>query len=85
MADHLRTKLVAGALANAVAPRPRCRSDLPFGQGLPGGFKRSSQHLESGGADGQASRMDDGADGAVADEVAGCASASAGGRARVLA
>jgi hypothetical protein len=52
---------------------------------LEGGFNRSSQHLDSGGADGQASGLDDGADGGFADEVAGCAGASAGGRARVLA
>jgi len=53
--------------------------------GSQGGFNRSSQHLKSGGVDGQAGGMDDGVDGAVADEVAGCAGASAGGRARVLA
>jgi putative transposase len=53
--------------------------------GSQGGFNRSSQHLDSGGVDGQAGWVDDGVDGAVADEVAGCAGASAGGRARVLA
>ena len=53
--------------------------------GSQGGFKRSSQHLDRGGVDGQASRVDDGAHGAVGDEVAGCAVASSGGGAGVLA
>ncbi|CAM04219.1 putative transposase [Saccharopolyspora erythraea NRRL 2338] len=40
------------------------------------GFNWSSQHLDRGGVDGQASRLDEGADGAGADEVAGEAVAS---------
>jgi transposase len=36
-----------------------------------GGFDWSSQHLDRGGVDGQASGVDDGTDGAVADEVGG--------------
>ena len=42
-----------------------------------GGFNRSSQHLDRGGCGGQASGMDEGADGPVADEVAGRAVAAA--------
>ena len=38
-----------------------------------GGFNWSSQHPDLGGVDGQASGLDEGADGAVADEVAGAA------------
>lgn len=41
------------------------------------GFNRSSQHFEIKVADGQASRMDGGVDGAVADKVAWGALASA--------
>lgn len=45
--------------------------------GVLGGFNRSSQHFEMEVVDGQASRMDGGVDGAVADEVAWGAFASA--------
>jgi Integrase core domain/HTH-like domain len=45
-------------------------------QGAQGGFNWSSQHLDCGGADGQASGVDDGVDGQGADEVAGGAFAS---------
>ncbi|WP_407917721.1 transposase [Kitasatospora sp. NE20-6] len=85
-ASHLRTELVSDAL------RAACHSRRPDGpvifhsdRGCQGGFNRSLQHLVLGGVDGPASWMDAGVDGAVADEVAGCACASAGGRARVLA
>jgi hypothetical protein len=85
-AGHLRTSLVAGALANAVAARdPAPGVIFHSDRGCLGGFNWSTQHLDSGGADGQASGVDDGANGAVGDEVAGCAGAPAGGRARVLA
>ena len=50
-----------------------------------GGFNRSSQHLDRGGVDGQASGVDDGVDGSLADEVAGAADVASGGAARVLA
>jgi hypothetical protein len=50
-----------------------------------GGFNRSSQHLGRGGVDGQASGVDEGVDGTVADAVAGCAGASSRGGAGVLA
>ncbi len=53
--------------------------------GSQGGFNWSSQHFDSGGVGGQASGLDDGVDGSVADEVAGGAGASSGGRTRVLA
>jgi hypothetical protein len=53
--------------------------------GTQGEFNWSSQHLDRGGVDGQANGVDEGAYWAVADEVAGGAIASAGGRARVLA
>ncbi len=86
MADHLRTELVSDALANAVAARdPAPGVIFHADRGCQGGFNRSSQHLDSGGVDGQASWVDDGVDRAVADEVAGCAGASPGSRARVLA
>jgi putative transposase len=39
-------------------------------RGVQGGFNWSSQHLDHGGADGQAGRVDDRVDGAVTDEVA---------------
>ncbi|MET7791931.1 DDE-type integrase/transposase/recombinase [Streptomyces sp900116325] len=53
--------------------------------GCQGGFNRSLQHLVLGGVDGQASRVDGGVDRAIADEVPGCAGASAGSRTSVLA
>ena len=85
LADHMRTSLVVDALQMAidtglVAPDAIFHSD----RGCQGGFNLSSQHLDRGGVDGQASGVDDGVDGPVADEVAGGAVASAGGRARVL-
>ena len=54
-------------------------------KGGAGGFHRSSQHLDAGGVHGEASGLDDRADGSVADEVAGSAVAPAGDRAPVLA
>jgi putative transposase len=45
--------------------------------GSQGGFNWSSQHLDHGGVDGQAGRVDDGIDRALADEVAGSAVAQA--------
>ena len=90
-ATSMKTALVLDALEQALWTRRReGRGDLAglihhTDAGSQGGFNRSSQHLDSGGAGGQASGLDDGADGAFADEVAGCAGAPAGGRARVLA
>jgi putative transposase len=86
LADHMRTSLVEDALSMAFTTRRPAEGVIFHSdRGCQGGFNWSSQHLESGGVHGQASGMDDGADGPVADEVAGCASAPAGGRARVLA
>jgi hypothetical protein len=85
-AAHMRTSLVIAALDMAIAARkPPAGVIFHSDRGCQGGFNRSSQHLDSGGVDGQASGLDDGADGAFADEVAGCAGAPAGDRARVLA
>ena len=53
--------------------------------GSQGGFNWPSQHPLHGGVDGQASGMDDAADGSGTDEVAGGAVASSGGGERVLA
>jgi putative transposase len=90
-ATHKRAKLVLDALQMALWRRDH--DDHPAGPGLihhsdagsQGGFNWSSQHLDSGGVDGQACGVDDGVDRPVADEVAGCAVASPGGRTRVLA
>jgi hypothetical protein len=50
MADHLRTELVSGALANAVAARdPAPGVIFHADRGCQGGFNRSSQHLDHGG------------------------------------
>ncbi len=82
MADHLRTELVADALSNAVAARnPAAGLIFHSDRGCQGGFNWSSQHLDHGGVDGQAGGVDGSVDGAVADEVAGCALASARSRA----
>jgi len=86
LADHLRTELAANALANAVAARnPEADVIFHSDRGCQGGFNWSSQHLESEVWDGQASGVDEGADGQVGDEVAGGAVASTRRRALVLA
>jgi putative transposase len=54
-------------------------------QGSQGEFNWSSQHLDHGGVNGQASGLDDGVNGAVTDEVARCTFASQRDRARILA
>ena len=66
--------LVAPATAMLPTPTDRFHSD----RGALGGFNWSLQHLEGGGVDGQASGVDEGVDGPVGDEVAGCAVAAAG-------
>ena len=54
-------------------------------RGVRGEFNWSSQHLNYGGVNGQASWVDERVNGEVTDEVAGCALASKGSRARILA
>jgi transposase InsO family protein len=50
MADHLRTSLVTGALANAIAARdPDPGLIIHSDRGCQGGFNWSSQHLDHGG------------------------------------
>jgi putative transposase len=58
-----------------------CHTDA----GSQGEFNWSSQHLNYGGVNGQASWVDKRVNGEVTDEVAGCALASKGSRARILA
>jgi putative transposase len=78
--------LVGDALVMAFQRRrPDQRVVHHSDRGAVGGFNWSSQHLDRGGVDGQASGVDEGTDWTFADEVAGGAVASAGGRARVLA
>jgi putative transposase len=90
-ATSMKTALVLDALEMAIWARSRDGvSDLAglvhhHDAGSQGGFNWSSQRLEYGGVDGQASGVDEGADGQVGDEVAGGAVASAGCRAVVLA
>jgi putative transposase len=85
MGDRRPTDLVVNALVMALARR------MPDGElihhadrGSQGGFNRSSQHLDVEVSDGQAGGVDEGVDGAFADEVSGCAVASSRDRARVL-
>jgi hypothetical protein len=87
IADHMRTSLVTDAIEMAVAARGGPVRGVVFhtDRGAQGGFNRSLQHLVLGGVDGQASRVDGGVDRAVADEVPGCAGASAGSGTSVLA
>jgi putative transposase len=75
-ATKMTTPLVLDCLEQAIWTRGRQgTSDLSglvhhTDAGSQGEFNWSSQHLDHGGVDGQASRVDDGLDGAVADEVA---------------
>jgi putative transposase len=86
MGSAVNAELVSDALVMAFQRRrPDRRVVHHSDRGAVGGFNWSSQHLDRGGVDGQASGVDDGVDGSVTDEVAGGAVASAGGRARVLA
>jgi len=87
VAANMKTDMVLDALEMARRSRGNRRliglvthSDA----GSQGGFNRWSQHLSEEVVDGQASWMDDSADGAFADEVAGGSVASPRGRARVL-
>ena len=87
MDERMPTELVARALEMAVELRGGDVEGMIFhhDRGAQGEFNWSSQHLEVGGADGQASWVDEGVDGPLADEVAGGSVPSAGSRAAVLA
>ena len=78
MADHMRTELVTSALDMAIAARGGNAAGViaHADRGSQGGFNWSSQHLDVEVSDGQASWVDEGVDGAFADEVSGCAVAS---------
>jgi putative transposase len=76
------TRFVESAIRQAAALRSRQGHPIDGAihhsdAGSQGGFNWSTQHLDDGGVDGQASGMDEGVDGALADEVAGGAFASA--------
>lgn len=86
--DTVESDQVAERLIAATATRQgidRGQLVLHSDRGPQGVFNWSSQHHVEGGCRGTSSRVDDGVDGQVADEVAGCAFASARGRAGVLA
>ena len=80
LASHMRATLVLDALRMALGQRAP-GADLALvhhsDRGSQGGFNWSSQRLDRGGCDGQASGMDEGAHGPVGDEVAGQAVAAA--------
>jgi hypothetical protein len=76
--SHQAAPLVTNALGMAInhrSPQPE-QTVIHSDHGSQGGFNWSSQHLDRGGADGQAGGLDDGADRQGADEVAGQAVAS---------
>jgi putative transposase len=75
--ERMTSHLAVDALANAVALRRPAGTIVHSDRGSQGGLNWSSQHLDRGGADGKASRVDDGVDGPVADEVTGGAFAAA--------
>jgi len=77
----MRTELVIDALDMAIIARAGHVASViaHADRGSQGGFNRSSQHFTGEVVDGQASWMDEGVDGAFADEVAGGAVASARG------
>jgi hypothetical protein len=80
------TNLVVNALEMAISNRnPQPGTVFHSDHGVQGGFNWSSQHLDRGGVDGQASGVDESVDGQVGDEVAGGSVASTGRGAAVLA
>jgi putative transposase len=87
----MKTSLVLDTLEMALWARGH--HGQPVGEGLvvhsdagsQGGLNWSSQHVDPGGVDGQASWVDDGVDGQGADEVAGEAVVASGRGAVVLA
>src|SRR5215213_1487569 len=79
------TAMVTDALRQALQVRRRGEHEwLTAGlihhsdAGSQGGFNRSSQHLDRGGADGATGGVDDDGDGAAGDAVAGATASSAG-------
>jgi len=87
IANHLRAEIVCDAFEMARwkrRPQPGTGLIHHSDQGTQGRFNRSLQHLEMEVFDGQASWMDEGVDGSVADEVAGGAVGSEGDREGVL-
>jgi putative transposase len=86
MDSRMKSRLAVDALNSAAARRADVAGCiLHTDRGSQGGFKRSSQHPDDGGVDGQASWVDAGADWAVADAIARRTVASTGDRAGVLA
>jgi transposase InsO family protein len=87
-ASHMHATLVCDALRMALSRRHH-GADVELihhsDAGSQGGFNWSSQHLDRGGVDGQASGVDDGDHGSVGDEVAGAAVVAPRGAAGVLA
>jgi transposase InsO family protein len=80
------TTLVVNALDMAIKQRRVKKGSVVHADhGTQGEFNWSSQHLNYGGVNGQASWVDERVNGEVTDEVAGCALASKGSRARILA
>jgi len=90
-ATTMQTQLVLDALEMSIFTREQEGiTDLTglihhTDAGSQGGFNWSSQHLDDGGVDGQASWVDEGVDGKGSDEVAGEAVASSRRGAPVLA
>lgn len=87
LANHMRAELVIEALNDAVRTRNMNCVGTIFhtDRGGQGEFNRSSQHLDHGGGNGKASRMDERTDGASTDEVARSSGSSQRSRKRVLA
>jgi len=67
---RMTAALAVSALRNAIALRSPAGTTVHSDRGSQGELNRSSQHLDFGGVDGQASRVDEGVDGAVGDEIA---------------
>jgi putative transposase len=82
LAEHHDVDLACAALQMAVAVRGGreavAKVIFHSDQGGEGGFNRSSQHLDRGGADGATGGVDDDGDGAAGDAVAGATASSAG-------
>ena len=62
----MKSSLAVSALENAVRARRPARTVVHSDRGSQDGFNRSSQHLDCGGSDGQAGRLDESRDGQAA-------------------